>query len=87
MPFLAGIQWGTFACGKDGMAQISFPLSFGNKSFIFVAQPTDTPKQNECVCYWNLTNAGVQIYGANNEQGSSTSVSAALTGSYFTVGK
>ena len=46
------IQLGTFACGINGMAYISFPISFGDKGFIFVAQTIDTPKQNESVSYW-----------------------------------
>lgn len=69
------------------MAHISFPIRFGDKAFSFVAQPEDTSKQNEGVCYWTLAADGADIYGASNEQGSSTSTPDALTGSYFTVGK
>ena len=81
------IQWGSFACGTDGIAQISFPIDFNNSGFIFVAQPIDTLQENEGVRYWNLTATGVKIYGSDNVKGSSSSSPAALTGSYFTVGK
>lgn len=69
------------------MAQISFPIDFNNSGFIFVAQPTDTFQENEGVRYWGFTATGVKIYGSDNAKGSSSSSPAALTGSYFTVGK